>query len=79
MKRKVFISTLPFADVNKFPLEMLESNQIEYELNSLGRKLTEDEMTKMVADADVIIAGTEPITSKVLAQAKNSNISLEWE
>jgi len=65
------ITTAPFGDRNVFPLEMLEANGVDYRLNPLSRKLTEDELIGMVADVGVIIAGTEPITAKVMESAPN--------
>jgi len=35
------------------------------------KKLTENELAEMITDFDVIIAGTEPITKKVMAKASN--------
>jgi D-3-phosphoglycerate dehydrogenase len=66
---KVLITTVPFADRNRLPLELLESAGIEYLINPLGRKLKEPELAQMAADFDVLIAGTEPITEHVMAQA----------
>ena len=66
---KVLITTVPFADKNRLPLEQLESAGIEYLINPLGRRLKEDELANMVADSDVLIAGTEPITDRVMARA----------
>ena len=65
------ITTTPFGDRNVFPLEMLEANGVDYQLNPLNRKLTEDELIGMVTDVGVIIAGTEPITAKVMESAPN--------
>jgi len=66
---KVLITTVPFADKNKLPLALLEKINIEYLINPLNKKLTEDELAEMVTDFDVIIAGTEPITKKVMDAA----------
>ena len=63
---KVLITTVPFADKDNSPLELLESNNIEYLINPLNRKLTADELADMVADFDAIIAGTEEISEKVM-------------
>jgi len=63
---RVFVSTAPFAEGNEFPLEMLRANGIDFNVNSLKRKLTEIELTEMAGDAEAIIAGTEPITRKVM-------------
>lgn len=68
---KVLITTVPFADKDTLPIEMLEKAGIDYLINPKGRKLVEDELVEMVSDFDVLIAGTEPITEKVMANGKN--------
>ncbi|HQU87031.1 MAG: phosphoglycerate dehydrogenase [Zoogloeaceae bacterium] len=66
---RVLITTVPFGDKNDLPIRQLEANGIEYLINPLGRKLKEDELAGMVSDVEVLIAGTEPITAKVMANA----------
>lgn len=66
---RVLITTVPFGDKNDLPIRQLEANGIEYRINPLGRKLKEDELAGMVSDVEVLIAGTEPITAKVMANA----------
>jgi D-3-phosphoglycerate dehydrogenase len=66
---KALITTVPFGDKNRLPIELLESAGIEYLINPIGRKLTEDELADMVSDFDVLIAGTELITDKVMSHA----------
>ncbi len=66
---KVLITTVPFGDKNRLPLDLLEDAGIEYLINPLGKKLTEDELAEMVTDFDALIAGTEPITERVMQQA----------
>lgn len=68
---KALITTVPFGDKNRLPLDLLEEAGIEYLINPIGRKLTEDELVEMVTDFDVLIAGTEPITEKVMSRARN--------
>ena len=68
---KALITTVPFGDKNRLPLELLESAEIDYLINPLNKKLTEDELAEMVNDFDVIVAGTEPITVKVMDNASN--------
>ena len=68
---KVLITTVPFGEVDPLPLVLLENAGIEYLINPLNKKLSEDELSKMVKDFDVIIAGTEPITEKVMEKASN--------
>ena len=60
---------MPFGDKNSLPLEMLEKAGIEYQINPLKKKLTENQLAELVSESDVIIAGTEPITEKVMAQS----------
>jgi D-3-phosphoglycerate dehydrogenase / 2-oxoglutarate reductase len=66
---KVLITTVPFGDNNRLPLDLLENEGIEYLINPLNKKLTEEELAEMITDFDVIIAGTEKITEKVMERA----------
>jgi D-3-phosphoglycerate dehydrogenase len=66
---KALITTVPFAENNRLPLELLEAAGIDYLINPIGRKLKEDELAEMVPDFDVLIAGTESITDKVMGRA----------
>ena len=63
---KVLITTVPFGDKDRLPIDRLEAEGIEYVINPLGRKLKEAELAEMIADFDVLIAGTEQITDKVM-------------
>ena len=69
--KKVLITTVPFGEKDKTPIKLLESNDIVYVINPLNKKLTETELEGLVSDFDVIIAGTEQITAKVMSKAKN--------
>ena len=68
---KVLITTVPFGDRNHLPFELLRNENIEYLVNPFKKKLTEDQIANMVMDFDVIIAGTEPITEKVINEASH--------
>ncbi len=48
---------------------MLQDAGIEYVINPVGRKLTEDELADFIVDFDALIAGTEQVTEKVMARA----------
>src|SRR5687767_11851309 len=63
---RALITTVPFAEKNRVPLELLEAAGVEYVVNPTGRRLGEDELAGMVADFDIVIAGTEPITDNVM-------------
>lgn len=66
---KILITTVPFAERNLLPFEILKDLEVELLINPLNRKLKEKELAKMVSDVDVIIAGTEPITEFVMSKA----------
>ena len=68
---KVLITTIPFGDKDHLPLNLLENAGIEYLINPFNKKITEDQLAEIVTDFDVIIAGTEPITEKVMKCASN--------
>ena len=53
---KVLITTVPFGEKNRLPLELLDNANIEYQINPFKKKLTEDQLTDMVTDYDAIIA-----------------------
>lgn len=66
---KVLITTVPFGDKNRLPVEQLQAAGVEFLINPIGRKLKEDELAEMVSDFDVLIAGTEPVTDRVMSKA----------
>ena len=68
---KVLITTVPFAVHNRLPLDLLEGIGVDYIINPTGRRLTEDELADLVGDSEIVIAGTEPITAKVMDAAPN--------
>jgi D-3-phosphoglycerate dehydrogenase / 2-oxoglutarate reductase len=68
---KVLITTVPFGHKDKGPLDLLDKNNIEYLINPLNKKLTENELVELISDFDVIIAGTEEIPDKVMEKASN--------
>ncbi len=66
---KALITTVPFGDKNRLPIDLLERAGIEYLINPHKTKLTERQLVDLVGDFDVIIAGTEAITEKVMTHA----------
>jgi len=66
---KILITTVPFADTDKRPLELLAASGTDYSINPLSQKLKEQELADHIVDCDVIIAGTEPITDYVMERA----------
>jgi len=63
---KILISTSLFGCYDPRPLERLRAQGWSLVLNPYGRQLTEPEVLELLADCDGIIAGTEPLTARVL-------------
>jgi len=68
---KVLITTIPFGEKDSLPLDLLKKAGIKYLINPFNKKITEDQLADIVTDFDAIIAGTEPITEKVMNRATN--------
>ncbi|MGQ0666829.1 MAG: NAD(P)-dependent oxidoreductase [Nitrospiraceae bacterium] len=68
--RRALVTTIPFGDVNRKPLDLLDQEGVEYVINPIGRRLRPEELANMIGEVDVLIAGTEPITAAVLDRAK---------
>ena len=65
----ILVTTIPFGEKDRRPLEILESVGAEVQINPLGRKLTESDLADLIPGTDILIAGTEPITESVLDRA----------
>ena len=71
MKPKIFISTVPFGEIDSKPLALLQRTGWEFSINPLKRKLTPEEVAEMAYNADGIIAGTEDL--RPLLEKNHSN------
>lgn len=71
---KVFVTTIPFGEINDLPLAMLKDQDIEFHINPYGRKITTEELSEVIHDYDGLIAGTEVIDASVLDRAKKLKI-----
>ncbi len=69
IERRVLITTVPFGEINRKPLDLLEAEGIDYGINPLNRKLKEAELAELAKDFGVIIAGTEPNSRRVMDNA----------
>lgn len=70
MKKKVLVSTVPFGEVLKTPITILEDAGLEVVFNPHGRRMNEDELIQLIGDVDYFIAGLDKITERVLDEAK---------
>lgn len=66
---KILVSTFPFAKLNILPFEILNSLNVDFIVNPLNKKLTETELILLIKDVDILIAGTELISKKVIDAA----------
>lgn len=64
------ITTVPFADKDPLPLELLKRAGIDYVINPYNKKLKAAELIELIGDFDVLIAGTEEINEAVLEKGK---------
>lgn len=68
---KALITTVPFAEKNRLPLELLEKAGIKYQINPYNTKLSERQLMDLIPGFDAIIAGTESISEQVMEQGTN--------
>lgn len=68
---KILITTVPFAEFDPTPLDLLNAvaGDVEFVINPIGRKLKEAELAELAPDFDVLIAGTEQISRRVMENA----------
>lgn len=71
---KVFVSTSSFGEFSNLPIDMMKNSGLEVELNSFGRKLTEEEIKSKLYDVDFLIAGTESLTRKVIESSQKLKV-----
>lgn len=74
MPMRALITTVPFGSVESRPLDLLREAGVEYVINPLGRRPTEAELCELIRDVELFIAGTEPITERVMAAAPRLRI-----
>ena len=71
MEEKIFVALSTIGQYGVGPLDRLEKSGIDFEVNPLGRRLTEPEIIKMGSDSTGIIAGIEPYSKDVLQNLSN--------
>src|SRR5437879_4027448 len=69
--RRVLVTTAPFGEADPAPLEHLAAAGIEIVTNPFGRRLREEELIDLIPGHVAIIAGTEPITARVLQAGRD--------
>lgn len=69
--QRVIVTTVPFGAVDRTPIDLLAGAGIDLAVNPLSRRLKVDEVSGVIGDFPVVIAGTEPITDDVMASCPN--------
>jgi len=72
--KRIFISTSSFGKFDTKPLELLKKANLEIVQNPYGRKLSIDELLKLVTQAEGLIAGTETLNGDVLRSLKQLKV-----
>lgn len=65
------MTTVPFGEADPAPLDLLKAAGVSFDLNPFGRRFQEDELAERIGPYHGLIAGTEPITRRVMEQAPN--------
>jgi D-3-phosphoglycerate dehydrogenase / 2-oxoglutarate reductase len=68
---RVLVTTYPFGEIDRDPIQLLEAEGIPFTLNPMKRRLREEELAEMIGPYDALIAGTEPITESVLEKGQH--------
>lgn len=63
---RIAITTSSFAQFSQEPLRLLKEAGIEYVSNPYGRQLTEEEAIELISGCAGVVAGTEPLTARVM-------------
>ena len=71
MKKRLLITTIPFGEIDSFPLQMLKEADINFKINPNSRKYKPEELKKELLDINYLIAGTDNLSSEILDNAKN--------
>ena len=68
---KILTSPSSIGQISQEPFDLLKSNGYEIINNPFGRKLTESEVISLASDCIGIVAGVEPLNSKVIDALPN--------
>jgi len=63
------VTTFPFGSPDPTPRTLLADAAVDFQVQPWPRRLTEQELAGMVGPFSVLVAGTEPITARVMAAA----------
>jgi D-3-phosphoglycerate dehydrogenase len=68
---RVLVTAFPFGEIDRDPVQLLETENIPFTPNPFERRLREEELAEIISPYEALIAATEPITERVLERATN--------
>ncbi len=68
---KILVTTVPFAENNSKLLKLISSSKLEIDLNPFGRKMSYQELGKILPKYDGVIAGTDRFDKVLLQKCSN--------
>ncbi|MFB9278403.1 phosphoglycerate dehydrogenase [Cohnella cellulosilytica] len=71
---KIVVTPRSFARHSREPLDMLKRQGYEVVLNPFGRIMTKEEIGGLIADADAVIVGVDPLDREVLEKAERLKV-----
>ncbi|MFA4981126.1 MAG: phosphoglycerate dehydrogenase [Candidatus Omnitrophota bacterium] len=71
---KIFVSTSSFGKIDRSAVNMLKKKGCVVSFNPHGRTMSEAEIGAAIKDADGLIAGTEPLTRRVMEGARSLKV-----
>ena len=66
VSNKIFVALATYAEYGDAPLKLLKESGFPYILNTLGKRLSRDEIIDLGRDSEGVIAGVEPYDDYVL-------------
>jgi len=71
VSNKIFVALATYAEYGDAPLKLLKESGFPYILNTLGKRLSRDEIIDLGRDSEGVIAGVEPYDDYVLDRLPN--------
>ena len=68
-KPRILITTFPYGETGKKPLEILKETGWEIVNNPLGRRIKPKEVPEIIKGFDAVIAGTEPYPAEAIKES----------
>ncbi|MCG3204375.1 MAG: Glycerate dehydrogenase [Elusimicrobia bacterium] len=67
-KPVVYVALQQFCETTQAPIAVMEKAGLEVRLNTLGRRVKQEEMAELMKDAQAVLAGVEPYDEALFSQ-----------